>query len=390
MKPVFILNAKRTPGGKAPRGQFSTVRPDELAAIAIKAVLDGTGIDPAQIDDVIFGCAFPEAEQGMNIARVAALRAGIPVQVPAMTINRFCASGLQAVAAAAERIAAGLADCIIAGGTESMSLIPMGGHKFSANPNLVSDWPECYAAMGITAEILAKRYAISRTDQDLFAVESHHRASEAMAAGRFAAEIVPVPVRQVSFIDGDICRESRIVVQDEGVRAQTSIDNLTALKPVFKIDGTVTAGNASQMTDGAAALLVASEAFLKQWKCDPVARFASYAVRGVAPEVMGIGPVEAVPVALQRAGLKMQDLDVIELNEAFAVQALAVIRDLDFDPLKVNVNGGAIALGHPLGCTGAKLSTTLLAEMGRRRTRYGMVTMCVGGGMGAAGVFERF
>jgi acetyl-CoA acyltransferase len=389
MSTAYILSALRTPGGKAPRGQFSTLRPDDLAATVIRDIVARSGIDPARFDDVILGCAFPEAEQGMNVARIAALRAGIPVQVPAMTVNRFCSSGLQAIALAAERIRAGLADCIIAGGTESMSKVPMGGNKFSANPTLVSDWPESYAAMGITAELVADKFSINRADQDTFASRSHHQAAQAQTAGWFADEIVPVDIDQVA-LKGDALQKTRITVSsDEGVRPETTPETLAKLKPAFKMGGSVTAGNTSQMTDGAAAAIVVSEAFLRQLQQKPLARFAGFAVRGVAPELMGIGPVEAIPVALKQAGISQQDLDLVELNEAFAAQALAVIRTLKLDPDRVNVNGGAIALGHPLGCTGAKLTATLLHELKRRQGRYGMVTMCIGGGMGAAGIFER-
>ncbi|PLX89106.1 MAG: acetyl-CoA C-acyltransferase [Desulfuromonas sp.] len=379
MSTAYILNVKRTPGGKAPRGQLRNVRPDDLAATVIRSLIEESDIDPALLDDVIMGCAFPEAEQGMNVARIAALRAGVPVEVPAMTINRFCSSGLQAIVLAAERILAGQADCIIAGGTESMSMIPMGGHKFSANPQLVSDWPESYAAMGITAENLADRYGIDREDQDRFAVRSHHLAATAQAQGRFAGEIVPVCATGMQGV---------VVDRDEGVRPETTILTLAKLQPVFRRGGTVTAGNSSQTTDGAAAAIIVSETFLKRLSYPPLARFASFAIRGVAPEIMGIGPVEAVPVALKKAGIAQKDLGLIELNEAFSVQALAVMRDLDCNEDLVNVNGGAIALGHPLGATGAKLTATLLTEMRRRQVRYGMVTMCIGGGMGAAGIFE--
>jgi len=389
MSTAYILTALRTPGGKAPRGQFRTLRPDDLAAIAIREVVAHSGIDPAMIDDVILGCAFPEAEQGMNVARIAALRAGLPVQVPAMTVNRFCSSGLQAIALAAERIRAGAADCIIAGGTESMSKVPMGGHKFSANPTLVAAWPESYAAMGITAELVAQKYGISREDQDAFAVRSHQQAAAAQAANRFADEIVAVDVEQVALKPGGLQKTQITVSNDEGVRPDTSQEALAKLPPAFAARGSVTAGNSSQMTDGAAAALVVSEEYLLQLKQEPLARFAGFAVRGVAPEIMGIGPVEAIPAALKQVGISQQDIDLFELNEAFAAQSLAVMRSLDLDPGRVNVNGGAIALGHPLGCTGAKLTATLLHEMKRRQGRYGMVTMCIGGGMGAAGIFER-
>lgn len=389
MTTAYILDACRTPGGKAHRGAFRHTRPDDLAAVVIRALLARTAIDPAQVEDVILGCAFPEAEQGMNVARIAALKAGLPVTVPAQTVNRFCASGLQAIATAAERIIAGGADCIIAGGTESMTLVPMAGHAFRANPGLVGDWPEVYAGMGITAEILAARYGINREEQDIFAAESHRKAAAAQAAGRFAAELVAVEAEQVLAVAGRPTSTWVTVDRDEGVRADTTSETLAKLKPAFKIDGTVTAGNSSQMTDGAAAALVVSEAFLAQSGRAPLARFVAFAAAGVAPEIMGIGPVTAVPVALRRAAVSLDQLALIELNEAFAGQALAVLRELDLDPARVNVNGGAIALGHPLGATGAKLTATLLHELQRRNEHYGMVTMCVGGGMGAAGIFAR-
>jgi len=389
MNTAYILKALRTPGGKAPRGNFCTVRPDDLAATVIRALVEQSGIDPHRVDDVILGCAFPEGEQGMNVARVAAMRAGLPVQVPAMTVNRFCSSGLQAIALAADRVRLGEADCIIAGGTESMSMVPMGGNKYSANPALVADWPETYAAMGITAELLVDKYAISRENQDAFASRSHQNADAAISYGHFANEIVPVEVEQ-SILSGTKMNKTVLTIDtDEGVRAGTTVETLSKLKPVFKQGGSVTAGNSSQMTDGAAACLVVSEAFLKEVNVDPLARFISYAVRGVAPEIMGIGPVEAIPVALRQAGLTLADISQIELNEAFAAQALAVIKAAGLDRDKVNINGGAIALGHPLGCTGAKLTTTLLHSLRRRNEKYGMVTMCIGGGMGAAGIFEK-
>ncbi|MHB8709868.1 MAG: thiolase family protein, partial [Desulfuromonadales bacterium] len=358
-------------------------------AAVIRAVLIRTATDPDQVDDVILGCAFPEAEQGMNVARIAALKAGLPVTVPAQTVNRFCASGLQAIASAAERIIAGGADCIVAGGTESMTLVPMAGHAFRANPGLVGAWPEVYAGMGITAEILAAKYAIGREAQDAFAAGSHRKAAAAQAAGHFSAEMVAVEAEQMSSIDGKAASSWVTIDHDEGVRPDTTVEALARLKQAFKVGGTVTAGNSSQMTDGAAAALVVSERFLKMSGRQPLARFVAYAASGVAPELMGIGPVTAVPKALQRAGLTLSQLGLIELNEAFAGQALAVIGDLDLDPERINVNGGAIALGHPLGATGAKLTATLLYEMQRRSEHYGLVTMCVGGGMGAAGIFER-
>ncbi len=389
MSAAYILAAVRTPGGKAKKGKLKDVRPDDLAAVAIRALLARAQLDPALVEDVLLGCAFPEGEAGMNVARVAALKAGLPVSVPGQTINRFCASGLQTIASAAERIMAGGADCLVAGGTESMSMIPMGGQKFSANPGLAGAWPESYASMGITAELVAERHQVSRADQDAFAAESHRRAAAAQDAGRFDAELVPVEVEQTALKNGKLVKRQESFAADEGVRRDTSAEGLATLKPAFKVTGSVTAGNASQMTDGAAAVLVVSEAFLKRAAVKPLARFVSFAVKGVAPEVMGIGPVEAIPAALARAGLKAGDVSSWELNEAFAAQALAVVRALGLDPARVNPNGGAIALGHPLGCTGAKLTATLLSELGRTGGRYGVVSMCVGGGMGAAGVFER-
>jgi acetyl-CoA acyltransferase len=331
----------------------------------------------------------PEAEQGMNVARVAAFRAGIPYTVPAMTLNRFCSSGLQSIAFAADRIAAGTAHCILAGGVESMSLIPMGGNKVSPNPTLIETNPDTYLSMGLTAENLAEEYRISREDQDAFALESHRRAIAAIDAGNFKTEIVPVGVRDIVVENGARAVHEFTFDTDEGPRRDTSIDALRTLKPAFKADGTVTAGNASPTSDGAAAVIVMSEDKARSMGLKPLARFVAYATAGVPPEVMGIGPVEAIPKVLRQAGLKLENIDVIELNEAFAVQALAVIRELGLDTSKVNVNGGAIALGHPLGCTGSKLTATLLYEMQRRNARYGMVTMCAGGGMGAAGIFER-
>lgn len=389
MKTAYILASYRTPGCRANKGKFKDMRPDDLAAAALSGLVELTGIDAARIDDIILGCAFPEGEQGMNVARIAALKAGIPYQVPAQTINRFCSSGLQSIALAAERIMAGFADCIVAGGVESMTIVPMGGNKYSANPGLVADWPEAFASMGITAELVADQYGIDRQAQDLFAAASHRKAAAAIEAGRFSAEIIPVEIAKTSIVKGKVQHESELVVNDDGVRADTTAEGLARLKPAFKVDGSVTAGNTSQMTDGAAATLVVSEAFLKQLGKDPLARFVAFAVKGVPPEIMGIGPVEAIPVALKMAGLKQSDLELIELNEAFAAQSLAVIKALKLNPEIINVNGGAIALGHPLGCTGAKLTATLLHEMSRRQSRYGMVSMCIGGGMGAAGIFER-
>jgi len=389
MKKAFVLAAYRTPGCKAKKGKFSSTRPDDLAAAALKGLIGRTGVDPDRVEDVILGCAFPEGEQGMNVARVAALKAGFSYHVPGQTVNRFCASGLQSYALAAERVMTGFADCVIAGGVESMSMIPMGGAKFSANPGLVADYPESFAAMGITAEILAEKYGIAREAQDAFACASHMKAAAAIEAGRFVDEIIPVEVERAELAGRKLQRKTETVDIDDGVRPDTSIEALAALKPAFKVDGSVTAGNSSQMTDGAAAGLVVSEKFLKSINAEPAARFVAYAVRGVPPEIMGVGPVEAVPAALEMAGLSLADVGLIELNEAFAAQALAVIGELKLDSGIINVNGGAIALGHPLGCTGAKLTATLLAEMARRGVKYGMVSMCIGGGMGAAGIFER-
>lgn len=388
MKTAYIVAAYRTAGCRAKKGKFKDLRPDDLAAAAIKGLVERSGIDPLRIDDVIIGCAFPEGEQGMNFARIAAMKAGLPVEVPAQTVNRFCSSGLQTIAQAAERIMAGFAHCIVAGGAESMTSIPMGGNKYSANPSLVSKWPEAYASMGITAELVAQKYGIAREDQDRFALASHQKAAAAIEAGRFKEEILPVEVETAEIVKNKVQKKKELITIDDGVRADTSYEGLAKLKPAFKVDGSVTAGNSSQMTDGAAAVLVVSEEYLKELGKDPLARFVAFAVRGVPPEIMGIGPIAAVPVALKMAGLQLSDLGLIELNEAFAAQALAVIRELGLNPEIINVNGGAIALGHPLGCTGAKLTATLLAEMRRRKTRYGMVSMCIGGGMGAAGLFE--
>jgi acetyl-CoA acyltransferase len=389
MGKAYILTACRTPATKAYKGKLKDVRPDDLAAAAIRGVVDRSGVDPADLDDIIMGCAFPEGEQGMNIARIAAFKAGIPYQVPGQTVNRFCSSGLQTIASAAERIMAGFAHCIIAGGAESMSMIPMGGNKFSANPTLVAQWPETYASMGITAELLIEKYRVSREDQDEFAAASHHKAAEAIRTGKFAEEIVAVEREICGLSGGKLQRSTELVTTDDGVRSDTTVEALSRLKPAFRANGTVTAGNSSQMTDGAAATLVVSEEFLTRTGKKPLGRFLSFAVKGVPPEIMGTGPIEAVPAALKLAGLSLDDIGLIELNEAFAGQALACIRELGLDPSRVNVNGGAIALGHPLGCTGAKLTATLLHEMQRRDVRYGLVTMCIGGGMGAAGIFER-
>uniref|UniRef100_Q01V23 acetyl-CoA C-acyltransferase n=1 Tax=Solibacter usitatus (strain Ellin6076) TaxID=234267 RepID=Q01V23_SOLUE len=384
MRDAVIVDCLRTPVGKAPRGALRNTRPDDLAAIAIRAVLDRYPAALDLVDDVILGCAMPEGEAGANMARQAALRAGLADSVPAMTINRFCSSGLQAIALAAERIRSGGADVIIAGGAESMSMIPSGGRKPAPNPWFVDHWPEVYMTMGLTAERVQRKYNVSREDADAFALRSHQNALRAQQDGKFDDELVPVETQNI--MPGIV--ERAVFSRDEGPRADTSFEALAKLKPVFHANGSVTAGNSSQTSDGAAAALVMSAAKARQFGFAPKARFVSYATAGVPPEIMGIGPVVAIPKALAMAGLKLNDIGVIELNEAFAVQALAVIRKAGIDPDRVNVNGGAIALGHPLGCTGAKLTATILREMQRGQIRYGMVTMCVGGGQGAAGIFE--
>jgi acetyl-CoA acyltransferase len=395
MKDVIIASAVRTAIGKAPRGALRATRPDDLAAFAINGALERIPqLDRSEIEDVILGCAMPEAEQGLNIARVASFRAGLPVECSAMTINRFCSSGLQSIALAAERIRGGGVEAIVAGGVESMSFVPMGGNKPSLNPWLVDNYPGSYLSMGLTAERIAKHYGINREQADQFAYESHQKALAAIAAGRFEDEIVPIPVTN-TVIDAKgragatKARPVESVFKvDEGPRADTSLEALAKLKPVFHAHGTVTPGNASQMSDGAAAAVVLSADRAAQLGIPALARFVAFATAGCDPEEMGIGPVYAIPKALRMAGLSLDDIGLIELNEAFAAQALSVIKVLGLDPAKVNVNGGAIALGHPLGCTGAKLTATLLREMPRRGVKYGVVTMCVGGGMGAAGIFE--
>jgi len=389
MKKAYILASYRTPGCRANKGKFKDMRPDDLAALAIRGLVERTDADPATIDDVYMGCAFPEAEQGMNVGRVAALKAGLPVEVPGQTINRFCSSGLQSIGMAAERVMCGFADCIVAGGVESMSCVPLGGLKYSANPSIMVDWPEAFASMGVTAELVAEQYGIDREMMDVFASASNAKAAAAIETGRFADEIIPVEIEKNVLVNGKIKKEKELVVVDDGVRAGTTPESLAKLRPAFKIGGPVTAGNSSQMTDGAAVAMVVSEEYLKKIGKDPFARFIAFTAKGVPPEVMGIGPIAAIPAVLKLAGLKQDDIDLIELNEAFAAQALAVIKTLGLNPDIINVNGGAIALGHPLGCTGAKLTTTLLHEMGRRNLRYGLVSMCIGGGMGAAGLFEK-
>ena len=391
MRDAVIVSAVRTAVGKAPKGSLRNTRPDEMGAAVIKEAASRVpGLNVAEIEDVIMGCAMPEAEQGMNVARAAAIRAGLPVETSAMTINRFCSSGLQSIAMAAERIRSGGAEVIVAGGLETMSMIPMGGHIIRPNPYLVDHYPDFYLSMGLATENVARKYEVTREEQDQFALRSHKRAAAALDADKFKDETVPLNV-SVEDLDERGRKQRREIVfeRDEGVRRDSSMEGLTKLKPAFHVKGTITAGNASQMSDGAAAAIVMSDSRAKELGAKPMGRFVAYATAGCPPEEMGIGPVFAIPKALKLAGLTLADIDVIELNEAFAAQSLAVIKTLGLDPDKVNVNGGAIALGHPLGCTGAKLTASILRELERRNGRYGMVTMCVGGGMGAAGIFER-
>jgi acetyl-CoA acyltransferase len=389
MREVVVVSSVRTPVGRAYKGTLRATRPDELAAVAIKGALDRVPqLDPKEIEDVILGCAMPEAEQGMNVARIASLRAGLPVEVSAVTINRFCSSGLQAIAMAAERIMSGGAEVMLAGGTESMTMIPMGGNKISPNPWLVDHFPGAYLSMGLTAERVAQRFGITREQCDEFSLRSHQKALAAIAAGKFEEETVAVPVSFTTPNGSKPKRQEISFKVDEGPRADTSIEALGALKPAFHVKGVTTAGNSSQMSDGAAAAVVMSAERAKALGIAPLAQYVAFATAGYKPEEMGLGPVFAIPKALKLAGLKLSDIDVIELNEAFAAQSLAVIREAGIDPERVNPNGGAIALGHPLGCTGAKLTASVLRELKRRNGRYGMVTMCVGGGMGAAGIFE--
>ena len=390
MKEAVIVSAVRTPVGKAKRGGLATVRPDEMAATAIQALLKRTpNLDPAQIEDVVIGCAFPEGEQGLNMARMTALRAGLPDSVPAETINRYCASGVQSIAHVAYAIQAGQIETGVAGGAESMTMIPMTGFKFSPNPYFAQDLPQYYTNMGLTAENVAVKYGISREDQDEFSLKSHQKAAHALNSGLFDPELVPVDVELVELNGSEKpVKQNFTVKRDEGPRQDTNLEALAKLKPAFKEGGMVTAGNSSQMSDGAAVVMVMSAEKAAEQNLKPLARFVSFAVGGVPPELMGIGPIVAIPKALKLAKLTLNDIDLIELNEAFAAQSLAVIRILELDENKVNVNGGAIALGHPLGCTGSKLTTQLIYEMGRRKSKYGMVTMCIGGGMGAAAIFE--
>jgi acetyl-CoA acyltransferase len=391
MPEAVIVSAVRTAVGKAPKGALRMTRPDDMAAAVIREAINRVpDLDQAEIEDVILGCAFPEAEQGMNMARIALLRAGLPVSTAAVTVNRFCSSGLQSIALAAERIMAGFGRTIVAGGAESMSMVPMSGNKLAPNPYLVEHAPDTYLGMGLTAENVAQQYRISREESDRFALRSHTRAVEAIREGRFKDEIVPLTVEcEGPRSNGDRPRiEKKVFEVDEGPRQDTSLEALAKLKPVFHARGVVTAGNASQTSDGAAAVVVMSADRARELGVKPIAKFLSFAAAGVPPEIMGIGPAVAIPKALKYAGLSLSDIGLVELNEAFACQALAVIKEVGLDEDKVNVNGGAIALGHPLGCTGAKVTATLLSEMRRRDVRYGMVTMCIGGGMGAAGIFE--
>ena len=394
MTDAVIVSAVRTPVGKAPRGTLRTTRPDELGATVIaEALKRAPGIEPGEVEDVILGCAMPEAEQGMNVARIASLRAGVPIGASAITVNRFCSSGLQAIAYGAERIMVGGADAVVAGGTESMSLIPMGGHKVAPNPGLMKDYPDVYLSTGLVAENHAREAKVSRAEQDAFALRSHQRAVAAIDAGRFEEELVPIEVRVAEPANGKGGGRPTVrtvaFTADEGPRRDTSLEVLGGLRPAFRVRGSVTAGNSSQMSDGAAAVVLTSRERAERAGLDPLARFVAYATAGVEPERFGVGPVPAIRKVLKRAGLTLDDIDLVELNEAFAAQVLACLRELPMDPGKLNVNGGAIALGHPLGCTGAKLTTSLLHELKRRGGRYGLVTMCVGGGMGAAGIFER-
>ncbi|MBK7494649.1 MAG: thiolase family protein [Candidatus Omnitrophica bacterium] len=390
MNEAVIVASVRTACGKALKGSLRAVRPEDLAATALRGVLDRCpGLDPLLIEDVLMGCAMPEGEQGMNIGRIAALKAGLPVDVPAMTLNRFCSSGLQSIALASERIQAGAIDCALAGGVESMTTLPMTGVKFAPDPDLADRWPDVYLGMGLTAENLSKKYAISRENQDLFAYQSHMKAVQAQKDGRFDREIVPVRIRSVEIKDNQAIETESLFSVDEGPRADTTTEALAKLKPAFSPQGTVTAGNSSQRSDGAAAALVMNRNLAQSLKLDNTFVFRGFAASGVDPAIMGIGPVKAIPLLLKKTGHSLLEIDLIELNEAFAVQALAVIRELGLDPDRINVNGGAIALGHPLGCTGAKLTATLFSEMTRRGSRLGIVSMCIGGGMGAAALFER-
>lgn len=389
MQEAVIVSGVRTAIGKAPRGKLRTTRPDDMAATVVREAFSRAGgLKPEDVDDVIIGCAMPEGEQGLNMGRIAALRAGLPNAVTGMTVNRFCASGLQTIALAAQQIRAGWGDCIIAGGAESMSMVPMIGFHFAPNPYLALEYPGVYLGMGLTAENVADQYDVSRQAQDQFAYRSHQNALAAIESGKFRDEIVPLDVNLYELESGGTTEQKYVFNIDEGPRRDTTLQALANLKPVFRNGGSVTAGNSSQTSDGAGAVVVMSDEKARALGMKPLARMVSFAVGGVPPELMGVGPVQAIPKALKIAGLSLQDIDVIELNEAFAAQALAVIRQLEIDEEKVNVNGGAIALGHPLGATGAKLTVQLIHELKRRKAQFGMVTMCIGGGMGAAGIFE--
>lgn len=388
-KEAVIVSAVRTPVGKAKRGGMATVRPDEMGAAVIKELLNRTpNLDPAQIEDVVFGCAFPEGEQGMNVARTISIRAGLPDTVPAETINRYCSSGVQSIAHIAHAIKAGDIEIGIGAGVESMSMVPMMGYKFSPNPQFAMELPHYYTNMGLTAENVSLKYGVTREAQDEFALKSNQKAAKAVESGLFDPELIPLDVEVNEYVDGKVVKKNFTVKRDEGPRGDSTIEGLAKLKPAFKEGGFVTAGNSSQMSDGASAVMVMSADKAAELGLKPLARFVAFAVGGVAPELMGIGPVAAIPKVLKTAGLSLNDIDLFELNEAFAAQSLAVMQTLEMDPDKVNVNGGAIALGHPLGCTGSKLTTQLIYEMGRRKSKYGMVTMCIGGGMGAAAIFE--
>ncbi|GAB4541607.1 MAG: thiolase family protein [Anaerolineales bacterium] len=388
-KEAVIVSAVRTPVGKAKRGGLATVRPDEMGAAVIRELLRRTpNLDPAQIEDVVFGCAFPEGEQGMNVARTIAMRAGLPETVPAETVNRYCSSGVQSIAHIANAIQAGQIEIGIGAGVESMSMVPMMGYKFSPNPQFAQDLPQYYTNMGLTAENVAAKYGITREAQDEFSLKSNQKAAHAVESGIFDPELIPLDVEVNEYVDGKLRKKTFTVKRDEGPRGDTTLEALSKLKPAFKEGGSVTAGNSSQMSDGAAGVVVMSADKAAELGLKPLARFVSFAVGGVPPELMGIGPIAAIPKAVKVAGLSLNDIDLFELNEAFAAQSLAVIRELGLDPEKVNVNGGAVALGHPLGCTGSKLTTQVIFEMARRKSKYGMVTMCIGGGMGAAAIFE--
>ncbi len=389
MREAVIVSGVRTAIGKAPRGKLRTTRPDDMAAAVVSAAFkNAIGLKAEEIDDVIIGSAFPEGEQGLNMARVVAIRAGLPNVVPGMTVNRFCSSGVQTIALAAQQIMAGWGEAIIAGGAESMSTVPMTGFHFSPNPYLAQEYPGVYLGMGLTAENVAREYNVTREDQDKFALRSHQRALAAQAAGKFKEEILPLDVTIVEKNDGEVTTQKYVFEVDEGPRRDTTLEALASLKPAFAMGGTVTAGNSSQTSDGAGAVVVMNREKAESLGLKPLVKMIAFAVGGVRPEVMGIGPIAAIPKALKIAGLKLDDIGVIELNEAFAAQAIAVMRHLEMDEERVNVNGGAVALGHPLGATGAKLTVQLIHEMKRRKVQFGMVSMCIGGGMGAAGIFE--